>query len=135
MIFPPEIERFQGEYEFLSNSCPSPIFFDGLSFSCSEAAFQTAKCERLSDKKRIAQGDGSRAKSIAARIEPRPRQEEEQLCIMEAVLRTKFSRTSELARKLMDTNNVILIYGNSKRTMIGARICTPTGAKIIWDGF
>ena len=113
--FPPEIERFQGEYEFLSNSYPSPILFDGLSFSCAESAFQAAKCELLSDKKRIAQGDGSSAKSITARIEPRLGWEEEKLGIVEAVLRAKFTQAPELAKKLIATGNAILIYGNNKK--------------------
>ncbi len=113
--FPPEIERFRGEYDFLSNSFPSPILYNGLTFSCAEAAFQAAKCELDSDKKRIAQSDGSRAKSIVARIEPRPGWEEEKLGVMEAVLRIKFSQAPELARKLVDTNNAILIYGNNKK--------------------
>ncbi len=113
--FPPEIEKFKGEYEFLSNSYPSPILYDGMSFSCAEAAFQAAKCEKLSDKKRIAQGDGSQAKSIAARIKPRLGWEDEKLGVMEAVLRTKFNQAPELARRLIDTNNAILIYGNNKK--------------------
>lgn len=113
--FPPEIERFRGEYDFLSNNFLSPILYDGLTFSCAEAAFQAAKCELLSNKIRIAQSDGSRAKSIAARIEPRPGWEEEKLSVMEAVLRAKFSQAPELARKLVDTNNAILIYGNNKK--------------------
>lgn len=119
--FPPEIERFRGEFEFLSNCFPSPILFDGLSFSCAEAAFQAAKCALYSDKVRIAQCDGSRAKRIAAEIEPRPGWEQQKLDVMAAVLRAKFSQAPDLARKLTDTNNAILINGSSKKDYFWGR--------------
>lgn len=108
--FPVEIERFQGEYEFLSNSFPSPILYDGLSFSCAEAAFQATRCQLIGDKKRIAQGNGIRAKAIAARIQPRPNWDEEKLNIMEEVLRAKFAQNPELAQKLVDTGESVLIH-------------------------
>lgn len=126
--FPVEIERFEGAYEFLSNSFPSPILYDGLAFSCAEAAFQAARCTLLSDKKRIAQGDGSRAKNIAARIEPRPDWDEEKLTTMEEILRAKFSQNPDLAQKLTETGNAILIYStNGKNRYWGKDRYTDQG--------
>lgn len=113
--FPPEIERFRDEYAFLSNSHPSEILYDGLAFSCAEAAFQAARCELMRDKKRIAQGDGSRAKMIASQIAPAPGWNERKLAVMEEILRAKFTQHPELARKLADTGNAVLVNcANSK---------------------
>lgn len=38
------IERFIGEYSFLSNFYNTPVFYEGLRYQNSEAAFQAAKC-------------------------------------------------------------------------------------------
>lgn len=42
-----KIERFKGEYFFLSNFYETPVFFEGLQYRNSEAAFQGAKCLAL----------------------------------------------------------------------------------------
>ena len=119
--FPPEIERFRDEYAFLSNSYPSPILYDGLSFSCAESAFQAARCPLIADKKRISQGDGSRAKMIASRIEPVLGWDERKLAVMEDILRAKFTLHPELARKLMDTGNAVLINCASNKDRFWSR--------------
>ena len=119
--FPPEIERFRDEYDFLSNSHPAEILYDGLTFSCAEAAFQAARCPQMSDKKRIAQGDGSRAKMIASRIEPAPGWDERKLAVMEDILRAKFTQHPGLARKLKDTGSAVLINGISGKDRFWGR--------------
>lgn len=113
--FPPEIERFQDEYAFLSNSFPSPIRHDGLTFSCAEAAFQAARCLHDSDKQRIAQGDGARAKRLAAKIEPPHDWDDRKLPVMEEILRAKFTQNPQLAQKLAATGNAVLLFGGKDR--------------------
>ena len=126
--FPPEIERFRDEYDFLSNNYPSEILYDGLLFSCAEAAFQAARCPLIGDRKRIAQGDGSRAKMIASRIEPVPGWDERKLAVMENILRAKFTQHPGLARKLTDTGIAILINGvSSKDHFWGRDLYTDQG--------
>lgn len=126
--FPVEIERFRGEYEFLSNSFASSVFYDGLLFSCAEAAFQAARCALVSDKKRMAQGDAGRAKRLAESIVPIPDWEERKLSVMEEVLRAKFSQHPELARRLTDTGDAMLIHGtNGKDSYWGRDLYTDRG--------
>ena len=38
------IDRFRGEYYFLSNFYSAQVRYDGLFFTNNEAAFQAAKC-------------------------------------------------------------------------------------------
>lgn len=41
------IDRFINDYDFLSNFYETPVFFEGLRYRNSEAAFQAAKCLAL----------------------------------------------------------------------------------------
>ena len=119
--FPPEIERFRDEHEFLSCDYPCTVFYDGMTFSCAEAAFQAARCVDPGVKRRIAQADGPRAKQIAAKSAVHPDWDERKLAVMEDVLRAKFSGNPELARKLAATGSAVLIYGNNKKDVFWGR--------------
>ncbi|MBQ2957108.1 MAG: DUF1768 domain-containing protein [Clostridia bacterium] len=109
--FPEEIEQFREEYEFLSNGYLSEVEYEGLSYPCAEAAFQAARCMKEKDRKRFLKADGARAKSIAAKIEPKPDWEEIKLAVMEKILRCKFMENPDLARRLTDTKDAVLING------------------------
>lgn len=126
--FPPEIECFDGEYVFLSGLYPTPVCYDGLTFTCAEAAFQAARCLQACDRKRIAQGDGLRAKNIAARAVQRPDWDEVKQPVMEAVQRAKFAQNPALARKLAETGNAVLIFGTKgKNGYWGRNLYTNQG--------
>lgn len=108
--FPIEIEGFQGAYAFLSNSFESSFTYKGLSFVCAESAFQAARCVHAADRERIAQASGANAKRIAAGLEQREDWEIHRLSAMEEILRAKFMQNPELAMKLADTANAVLIH-------------------------
>ncbi len=111
--YPPEIEKFQGKYEFLSNRLLSNITFEGLTFRCAEAAFQAMRAKNPVDRKRFLTCDSGKAKSIALNVEPREDWEEAKLEVMEQVLRAKFDQHPKLKEKLTATGNTILTFGNN----------------------
>lgn len=39
------IDSFRNEYSFLSNFYETPIYYDGLLYNSTEAAFQAQKCK------------------------------------------------------------------------------------------
>ena len=85
--FPDMIDKFKGEYDFLSNRFFWRFEWQGLEYGSAEAAFQASKCQ----------------------------EESERLEIMESIIRAKFERNPILMRRLKDTGNRILINGNNKQ--------------------
>ncbi len=115
--YPPEIERFQKEYEFLSNSFAATVEMDGLFYRNAEAAFQAARCADEKDRKRFLTCDGGGAKSIAAKVRPRADWEQVQLEMMARVLRLKFTQYPSLGEKLKETGNAVLVNGNNGKDL------------------
>lgn len=84
--FPDVINKFNGEYDFLSNRYPFRFAWRGIEYKSAEAAFQSSKCE-----------------------------DESPLDIMESILRAKFEQNSTLMKKLIETGALVLINGNNKQ--------------------
>lgn len=113
------IKSFFGEYRFLSNFYPCIIWFDNLNFGTLEAAYQAAKT--LDPLQQLAIRDAStpgKAKKLGQAVDiregwdssPDPLKYE----VMKSLLAQKFSwdKNPELAQKLVDTGDAILIEGN-----------------------
>ena len=106
------ITDFSGEYEFLSNFYEVSVEYNGLTYGSTEAAFQAQKC--MTDEERIAftkYGPG-KSKSEGKRVKLRPDWEDVKVGIMEDIIRAKFTQHEELARRLLDTGEKILVEGN-----------------------
>jgi|PlaIllAssembly_1097288.scaffolds.fasta_scaffold00483_6 ribA/ribD-fused uncharacterized protein len=107
------IDRFEGDYAFLSNFWPCTIEYDGVKYPSSEHAFQAAKSDDELTKLRIAKtatpGD---AKRLGRIIKLRPGWDDERLQVMHDILRIKFS-DPELRLLLLATKQKRLIEGNN----------------------
>ena len=88
--FPDSINRFTGEYDFLSTRYPCRVFWEGLEYRSAEAAFQASKCEGEIDR-------------------------HTQIGIMESILLAKFEQNPTLMQKLAGTGKCILLNGNNKQ--------------------
>lgn len=107
------IESFTGPYRFLSNFEPCPIYWGGIQFHHVEGAYVAAKTLDLKLRQEIADiVEPGKVKRLGRSIELRPDWETEKLPIMEALLRRKFERGSEMAAKLLATGEALLIEGN-----------------------
>jgi len=108
------IERFTGDYDFLSNFHPSPIEVDGILYPTVEHAFQAAKTFVLEEKQGIAAAaTPGRAKRMGRKVQLRPDWEHVKVGIMEELVRLKFATHADLREKLLATGNAELIEGNN----------------------
>lgn len=106
------IVSFEGKHEFLSNFFPCELFYDGLWFNTTEAAFQAAKCMYKSDAQHIAScATPGQAKRMGRKIQMRSDWEQVKNSEMLRILRIKFTRGSELADKLEATGHQTLVEG------------------------
>lgn len=114
------IDRFDGEYAFLSNFYESPIVLPGWHPAAGhvaptvEHAFQAAKTVSYEAADRIiAAPTPGQAKRLGRHALIREGWDTGRDVIMLALLQLKFARGSELAGRLLATGNAELIEGNT----------------------
>ena len=105
------IESFKGEYSFLSNFYPAPLFVFGRLFLNSEAAFQSQKCpQRVSEFTTLTAGE---AKRLGRQVPLQEEWESVKDYIMFQCVQSKFVQNPELALKLVETGESHLVEGNT----------------------
>ena len=110
-----KIDRFRGEYEFLSNFYPVEIRFGGIVYQNAEAAFQAQKCTDPAAREAFKDLTGAQAKQKGRRAALRPDWEAVKPEIMRDVLYAKFTQNPALAKALLDTGDTPLVEGNTWR--------------------
>lgn len=106
------IDRFDGEYAFLSNYSASPFRVDYVLFPTMEHYFQANKADNQNDYLRIAHAPTpGEAKRLGRKIQLRPDWEKIKDNIMLAGLRKKFA-DPELRNLLLATGDEELVEGN-----------------------
>lgn len=140
-----KIDKFDGEYSFLSNFYDAPVWYEGLLYQNNEAAFQAAKnvaddndvrrelslsnkpydktSQHYRDiKKEVMTAEmrmpytsmhPSEAKRNGRHCKLRPDWEEVKYDVMHQIVMNKFYGNKELAQKLIDTGDAVLIEGNT----------------------
>jgi len=106
------IRGFRGDHQFLTNFYPCTIIFGDLVFDSVEAAFQAAKCENYNDRLKFQGLTGSEAKKLGRRVNLRSDWEQVKIPILTELVRQKFSRGSELLKKLAATGDAMLVEEN-----------------------
>ena len=145
-----EINFFDNGYQFLSNMYPCPVFYDGLMFQTSEAAFQAAKFKKREYREMFTdfKSDGREPewKSLArpaktlggprgriSKKDPEAFDREEwdngrAYQVMTEVVRAKFTQNLDLKEKLLATGDAYLIEGTTWRDRIwGVDLATMKG--------
>ena len=113
--FPDVIDRFKGEYEFLSNSYPCRFSWEGLPYMNAEAAFQSSRCKDMRLRRVFCGVSGHKAIVKGSGIEPYPEWETERTDIMRSILEAKFGQNPGLMENLKSTGDSVLINGNNRR--------------------
>ena len=106
------IDRFDGEYFFLSNFEDSLITYDGITYKNVEAAFHAQKVFDREKKKEFSNLNPSEAKRLGRRVKLRSDWESVKVDIMTDLVRIKFLQNPNLKKKLLATGDEILIEGN-----------------------
>jgi ribA/ribD-fused uncharacterized protein len=109
------IDRFIGQYSFLSNFSPAPVVLDGLTYPTVEHAYQAAKFSSAAQRAKIrACQTPGRAKRLAATLPGiDPHWDAHKLLVMEGLLLQKFAPESTLLQLLVDTYPADLVEGNT----------------------
>ncbi len=112
-VMPTRIERFRGEFAFLSNFHPATVVFEGLSYPTVEHAYQAAKTLDLEMRRALAALDTpAKARAKGKRVSLRPGWNDLRLDVMEQLLRLKFT-APELRALLIATGDAELLEGNT----------------------
>ncbi len=119
------INRFRGEYYFLSNMYESPIYAGGMKFRCAEALYQMFKTTDPDLRKQFTSLNGFEAKRLGRQIKIRDDWDSIKLDVMRYVVAKKF-KDPNLRAMLRNTGNEELIEGNDwKDTFWG--VCNGRG--------
>lgn len=106
------ISRFSGEYRWLSNFWLVDILYEGRVYASVEHAYQAAKTDNPLARQAIAAQPTPGAAKRAGQLFPlRKDWDDVKLKAMENLLRIKFADPG-LRRKLLDTNDELLVEGN-----------------------
>ena len=108
-----KIDRFRGEYAFLSNFWEASVTYQGLTYGNNEAAFQAQKCMTEAAKKDFTTLSPGAAKRMGRRVQLRPDWEAVRVPIMEEIVRAKFTQNEDLKWRLIDTGDAYLEEGNT----------------------
>ncbi len=113
--FQMKINSFKGEYRFLSNFFRSPIEFDLYMFPTVEHAYQYAKLidgDECKDKIKsiVLPGD---AKRLGKMGKMKSNWDNIKIDIMTYLVMQKFERYYVLRQKLIETDNAVIIEGNT----------------------
>ena len=108
---PTIIDKFEGEYFFLSNFYMCPITFDGVPYTNSEAAFHAQKCPKR--KVEFSKLNSKEAKRLGRSVDLLPDWDDIRVAVMFNVCLVKFFQNPDLAKKLVETEDAELIEGNT----------------------
>lgn len=102
------IKGFFNENRWLSNFYTCNVYYDGVMYSSSEAAYQAAKCEDEDDKKLFEKIDASKSKKLGKTISLRKDWNNVKEQIMYDIIYAKFTQNKELKDKLIKTGDKYL---------------------------
>ena len=109
------IGSFRGEYGFLSNMYDCPVTFNGVTYSCSESAYQAQRCAYEVDAKQFEKFSGVESKKMARKVATREDWHSVKVGIMKEILRAKFTQNPNLGKQLVATGDRLLAEGNHWR--------------------
>lgn len=107
------IDKFQGEFRWLSNFWPCEIVLDGEVYPSVEHAYQAAKTNNIANRKIIQslKSPGA-AKKMGKVVTMRANWDSIKLRIMEDLVRQKFIKDARLKIKLLSTGEQELVERN-----------------------
>ena len=106
------INKFEGEFDFLSNFSLHAVEYDGTVWPTAEHAFQAAKTNNEEQKVAIWNAlTPGHAKKMGKKVTLRHDWEEKKIDVMLQIVRSKFTN-EELKQKLLATGDTKLVEGN-----------------------
>ena len=107
------INKFRGDYFFLSNFYPCKILYRGITYPTSEAAFQAQKTLDENERLRISKlEDPHDAKAEGQKLDLRADWDDVKVVEMYLICMNKFLQNPELEELLLATGEEELVEGN-----------------------
>ena len=106
------INKFIGEYYFLSNNYETTVEFDGITYHSSEAAYHAQKTLDMEERASFAKLSADEAKNKGRSVKLREDWEIVRFDTMYRVCRAKFAQNPVIAQRLLDTGIEELVDGN-----------------------
>jgi len=108
-----KIEKFDGDYAFLSNFYACPVTHEGIQYPSSEHAYQAAKTLNMKARKVFTLRDmtPAMAKHLGQALAIRPNWDKIKIVVMNDILEAKFTDW-QLRKWLLETGDAELIEGN-----------------------
>ena len=103
---------FFGKYRCLSNFHHAEFEHEGLTFTCSEAAYMAQKTLDMSIRRKFCTLSGAEAKSMGRRIALRPDWDRVRIHAMYGVLLSKFFQDVHSQLTLIGTGDKVLVEAN-----------------------
>lgn len=97
-----------GEYRWLSNFYPCDVWFEGVKYTSSEAAYMAAKTDDTSIREQISKLSAFEAKKFGHKIKLREDWNETKYNVMLRIILEKFLANKELGIKLLSTGDKYL---------------------------
>lgn len=121
------IREFRGMFWFLSNFYPSDVEYEGLTYPTVEHAFQAAKFARPEDRAPLTKPSlpASLAKREAQKAELPATWDATALQLMEALLRSKFSKQN--MRALLDMTKGKELFNSNQHNEVYWGVCGSAG--------
>jgi ribA/ribD-fused uncharacterized protein len=108
------ITSFHEAYRFLSNCSPAPVLLDGITYPTVEHAHHAAKTTDPTWRRAIRQAASpAKAKRLGRTVPRRSDWHRIKVTVMTSLVRQKFTRSPELAARLLATHPCDLIEGNA----------------------
>lgn len=108
------IDRFDGQFFFLSNFYYSDVTLDGVEYPTIEHAFQAAKTLDPEERQKVLEsGSPGAAKRLGREVKMRGDWDSIKFGIMEDLIRQKFTRYTDLRQLLLDTGDAEIVEGNT----------------------
>lgn len=114
------IDYFRGDYDFCSNMYKCVVWYKGIEYPSSEHAYMAAKIEfdgkllsilhRIKVSKIKSPGD---AKKYGKTVVLAPGFDENKIQIMKEILFYKFTQNDDLAERLLNTGEAMIVEGNT----------------------
>ena len=115
------IDKFRGEYDFLSNFYSCPVTYNGESYLNAEAAFQAQKTQDTETRHTMSTMSAKQAKKFGRSLKD-PEWFDKSVRIMYEVLTAKFTQHVELRKKLIATGDAKLVEGNNWNDTFWGRV-------------
>lgn len=108
------INKFRGEYWFLSNFYPSPFVYQFKEWPTSEHLYMSHKTFDKDLREQIRKSDTpGKAKRIGRELDLRSDWEDIKISVMKKCLLLKFGQNYDIQKKLIKTGDTKLIEGNT----------------------